>query len=211
MSAKNQLQEFFQKRRLPLPIYNIIRVGGTDHEPLWQATVCYNNGDGDKIIKGEIFPSKAQATMAVAEQVLKSLNTSNSVKIISPPRTVLFVDVENMPNFIDEVQKQIDKITIYAFIGHHHCLATKEWPSSNVINSNVIKILAHSTRPDGTDTAMQVYVGYYLAQNLYDRYYIATRDHYGSTLVEMITTQPGPWEPKNAYMVTQVSHIVDTM
>jgi hypothetical protein len=143
--------------------------------------------------------------MAVAESALKSLivHDGSETKTMVPPRTALFVDVENMPNFIDEVNIAIDGLTIYAFIGHHHCLATKTWSGSNVT-----KILSHSTRPDGTDTAMQVYIGYHLAHNNYDRYYIATRDHYGSALVEMISVQPGPWEQKLGYLVTQVGHIL---
>lgn len=206
MSTKNQLQEIFQKRKLSLPIYNINRIGGTDHQPLWQATITYIYDNDTIELTGEICSTKSQATMNVAEKALKSLTQIDSIKISSPPRSALFVDVENMPSFIDEVLNHIDNMTIYAFIGYHHCLSKKTWPSSNVI-----KILSHSTRPDGTDTAMQVYIGYYLAQNLYDRYYIATHDHYGSTLLEMITNQPGPWEQKSSYLVTQVKHIIDTM
>jgi hypothetical protein len=203
MSAKNQLQEYFQKQQLSLPIYEVLRIGGSDHQPLWQASVRYDN---DKHITGEIFSNKGQAMMDVAERALKSLQTLDPIKIYSPSLTALFVDVENMPNFIDEVQKKFHNMIIYAFIGHHHCLATKIWSGSNIT-----KILVHSTRTDGTDTAMQVYIGYHLAQKNYDRYYIATRDHYGSALVEMITCQPGPWEQKIGYVVTQVSHILETM
>jgi hypothetical protein len=201
MSAKNQLQEFFQKQQLPLPKYTIHRVGGPDHRPQYQSTLSYN----DVVLTGAIFSNKGQATLDVAEQALKLLNTSEPLKIQSPDRTALFVDVENMPHFIDEVQKKIEGMTIYAFVGHHHHLSNKEWLSP------IIKILVHSTRPDGTDTAMQVYVGYHLAHHNYDRYYIATRDHYGATLVEMISVQPGPWQSKTAYMVSQVDHIIVTL
>lgn len=201
-SAKNKLQEYCQKQHLALPIYTVVRVGGPDHQPLYQATLCCD----DRSFTGEIYPSKTQASVAVAEQALKVLmEREPSRKMGMGTRTVLFVDVENMPNFIDEVVKKIDGMTIYAFVGHHHCLAKKTWGPSNVI-----KIISHSTRLDGTDTAMQVYVGYHLTLNNYDRYYIATRDHYGSALVEMITVQPGPWERKMGYLVTQVEHILET-
>jgi hypothetical protein len=200
MSAKNQLQEFFQKHHLPLPIYTVHRVAGTDHQPKYQATLQYN----DIIITGAICSSKRHATLIVAEEALKMLRETKSVKTFSPERSALFVDVENMPNFINEVIEKIEGLTIYAFIGHHHHLSNKQW------SSEVIKILSHSTRTDGTDTAIQVYIGYHLAHNNYDRYYIATRDHYGSILVEMISLQPGPWESKSAYVVTQIGHILDT-
>lgn len=116
-------------------------------------------------------------------------------------RTVLMVDVENLPKFIDEVVKQITGLTIYAFVGEHHCLAGKEFPKG------VIKILSPSTRQNGTDTCMQVYTGVFLTKDLFDTYLIATRDHYGSALVDMITADSLAWKRKNARVVTQISHI----
>ena len=116
-------------------------------------------------------------------------------------RMVLLVDVENMPNFIDEVLKEIQGLSIYAFVGYHHALCDKQFPSS------VTKILSPSTRTDGTDTCMQVYVGYFLANDMFDIYLIATRDHFGSSLVDMITAESLLWTPKNGKVVTKVRHL----
>lgn len=122
------------------------------------------------------------------------------------PKTALLVDVENMPNFIDSVVQEISGLDIYAFVGEHHCLSDRKFPSG------VIKILSPSTRSDGTDTCMQVYIGFLLGSGSkdYDNYLIATRDHYGSALVDMITNKLQniiTWTPKNAKVVTQITHI----
>ena len=42
MSSKNVLQEFCQKHRLPLPVYDAQRIGGTDHVPQFKCTVTIN-------------------------------------------------------------------------------------------------------------------------------------------------------------------------
>lgn len=119
-------------------------------------------------------------------------------------RTVLIIDVENLHNFVDEVCAEIEGLDIYAFIGCHHSLVAKK-----VFPHGVKRILVPSTRSDGSDTCIQVYVGYWLAQNKYDTYLIATRDHFGSSLVDMITSDSSdlPWGKKNARIVTQLEHI----
>lgn len=202
MSAKNELQEYFQKSRLPCPEYKSERMGGTDHQPHWISTVKLFDGTE---IKGEIRSTKSKAELNAAEKALEVLLILNRKTVKTPKLYVenaaLLVDVENLPNFIDEVCDIVQGLDIYAFIGHHHCLATKSFAPF------VKKIESHSTRVDGTDTCMQVYTGYFLSQNKYNKYFIATRDHYGSTLVEMITVQPGPWTNKTAHLVTQPNHL----
>lgn len=235
MSSKNALQEYFQTRHLPLPKYVSCRCGGSDHQPLWQSKVTFWSViDNDfKEVTSDIFGSKIKAEISAADLVLNILTRIDvstkglhfidpvivpdvsqiSPKSITPNqlilhkkrtvgrRTALFVDVENLPKFINEVVQEIEGIDIYAFIGYHHCLSEKTFPE------NVIKVLSPSTRADGSDTCMQVYIGYMLAQEKYNTYFIATRDHYGSALVEMITTDTLLWKKKDAKVVTQVSHI----
>lgn len=204
-NSKNALLEYFQKKALPLPKYTSIRIGGRDHDPLWQSTVLINN----TVIVSDICSTKRAAEFSVSDKALVALHQCSIVpKHIVPPRTVLLVDVENLPCFIDETLEQVEGLTIYAFIGQHHHLATKVFPPE------VIKILSPSTRRDGTDTCIQVHVGILLANDneSYDHYLIATRDHFGSALVDMITSQEPSllWDTnttRTAKVVTQVSHI----
>lgn len=130
----------------------------------------------------------------------KTLSTSRPLLTLNS-RIVLLVDVENMPHFIDNVLEEIKGLTVYAFIGYHHNLCDKEFPPS------VIKVLSPSTRTDGTDTCIQVHVGYFLANNMYHTYLIGTRDHFGSSLVDMITSESLLWKSKKASVVTKVHHI----
>lgn len=62
-SYKNLLQEFFQKRDEPLPIYNTKRVGGSNTSPLWKCTLTA----GGKNFSGGVFCKKIQAEQDVAK------------------------------------------------------------------------------------------------------------------------------------------------
>ena len=57
---------------------------------------------------------------------------------------------------------------------------------------------------------MQVYAGFLLAQGVYHTYYIATRDHYGTALVDMITTDSLLWPKQRAVVVTKLEDFTDT-
>lgn len=225
-SEKSLLQEYFQIRHLALPKYTSSKCGGSDHNPVWKSKVTFwSVMDNEfKEATGDSCRNKVKAENSAAATVLDILRNPNVTtqlqdlnscnqnitrefhrvsgkKRIVAERTALFVDVENLPKFVDEVVKEIEGINIYAFIGYHHCLSEKIFPD------NVTKVLSPSTRSDGSDTCMQVYIGYMLAHETYDTYLIATRDHYGSALVEMITTDSLLWKKKDAKVVTQVSHI----
>jgi|SRR3972149_4142912 len=202
MSAKNQLQEYFQKKDIPLPQYESIRVGGADHEPGWMSSVVFPDGSR---FDGTVHPTKSSAQCSAAEKALARLNSITIEKSIDrrtvDPRTVLLVDVENLPGFIGEVLAEVEGLDIFAFVGEHHCLSSREYPSG------VTVIHSPSTRSDGTDTCIQVYIGCLLSMNRYDTYLIATRDHYGSALVDIISSTTLPWVGKLARVVTKVSHI----
>lgn len=207
--SKNTLQEYCQGRKLPLPSYKTIRVGGSDHAPTWKSTVTIYDG---RQFEGDIGPIKSRAEGLAAFNAISALNHTKiseidrkvpeiSKQIMMPPKTALLVDVENLPKFIDELPLNINNLTVYAFIGRHHCLVDKKFPPGT------IKVISPSTRPDGTDTCMQVYTGALLSKEVYDTYLIATRDHYGSALVEMIMSNDLFWPPKSARLVTQISQL----
>jgi len=63
MNYKNTLQEFLQKQRLPLPKYNTIRTGGSDHMPLWISNIQVNG----KIFQGNPYSTKVDAENSVAQ------------------------------------------------------------------------------------------------------------------------------------------------
>ena len=196
--ARNQLQEYCQKNKHPLPIYETTRTGGFDHAPLFISMVT---------VQGSSFcgyeaetKSKAESSAALVALNHKSKKVSKESPVFTK-KTALLVDVENLQKFIDELSGPIDNLTVYAFVGEHHCLVDKELPP------DVIRVISPSTRPDGTDTCMQVYIGALLGQETYEEYIIATRDHYGSAVVEMITAPSLLWKPKEARLVTKIDQL----
>ena len=128
--------------------------------------------------------------------------------------TVLLVDVENIPKIIQSVLgKYIDfpeNLWIYAFVGKHH---SQSAVISSIKHPRVSKILSPSTRKDGTDTCMQIYVGMFLYDETFEEYMVCTRDHFGDTLVEFIESneQDQPWKSKKATLVTCIEHIEKTI
>lgn len=209
--SKNQLQEYFQKKQLSLPSYSTVRVGGGDHTPEWKSVVTLFDGSR---FESDIASTKGGAEISAASKALIGVNinlktkvsiiTSNDITKVLDRKTALLVDVENLPKLIDELvslHNNITNLTVYAFIGEHHCLIDKELPPGT------IKVISPSTRPDGTDTCMQVYVGALLVKESYDEYLIATRDHYGSALVEMISAPNLLWTSRPARLVTKISQL----
>jgi hypothetical protein len=207
-NPKNILQQYCQKHKLPVPIYKT-KSKGHQHKLLWKARVILFDGSA---INGSYTSTKVHAEMIAAENALKYIVKSNKPNKPNngyrevQKRTCLLVDVENLPSFIDDVVSNIRGLDIYGFVGKHHCLVDKDLPN------NAIKIVSPSTRKDGTDSCMQMYVGYLLTLNKYDTYYIATRDHFGGALVDVIlgSNEILGLDIKNikAFEVTKVEHIV---
>jgi hypothetical protein len=135
--------------------------------------------------------------------IIKSIhsNTSKYKNVGFEGKTVLIIDIENLPKLIFSINTKIPNLSIYAFVGEHHALYNAKYPEE------VKKIISPSTRPDGTDTCIQVFTGAALARESYDYYLIATRDHFGSALVEMISSPDLGWIPKHAKLVTKAADI----
>jgi len=202
MNYKNLLQEYFQKKKLPIPQYESFRVGGTDTLPEWQSTVIiYDNTKymGEKCLK------KTAAENSAAFIALKLIEKQ---EVINPydykVNTAILIDIENLPKFYEEIPSydlSNQNLTVYGFIGQYHPLSPK------INNYKMIKVISPSTRPDGTDTCMQVYTGMLLMLEKHEHYIIATKDHFGSALVEMITNPNLGWVAKTAQLAINYKNI----
>ena len=301
---KNLLQEYYQKRQLPLPQYNTLCVGGPSHAPEFQSTVVL--ADGLKV-QGQICNSKKEAEASAARQALHSSRTmqrqnqegfipasstvpmstsyhpptnSNFVqvpslstvadssmvrsftkhtpipvkvapssavfypppqrfvptnpqsssrepaarrlvsplpqKLLSPadlsnieqerPRknkTVILVDVENMPRLAEQVATTHPEIDVYAFVGEHHGLSEKDF------GPGVTKILTPGSQINGSDACLIMYTTVFLMEKKYRTYYIGTRDKFGSALVELISNRDSamPWTYRSAKLITNVNQL----
>lgn len=139
-------------------------------------------------------------------QPVASLQQKQTLKI-PPKRTivkkrVVAVDVENKQTFIDSYSDFLADFEVYAFVGSRHCLADKEFPDF------VNKILVDSTRKDAVDTAIQMYMGIWLALEKSDVYYIVTGDHFAGNLEDIAKNPPNDmWKPATVIQVTLLQHI----
>ena len=71
MSAKNKLQEFFQKRKETLPVYSTARDPLSEaHNPKWKSTVTVHGG---KRFIGEQKLKKSDAEASAALEALTTL------------------------------------------------------------------------------------------------------------------------------------------
>ncbi|CAK7994680.1 Hypothetical protein POVR1_LOCUS204 [uncultured virus] len=205
-NAKNRLQIRCQQDRLALPTYITFRNGGSDHAPIWVSAVNV----GDVSAKGSVAVTKIQAEMSAAEIFLSSYDTKRPIKDsdavmsrVNLPRTVLLIDGENMHKFAESLSEDIlNNVDVRLYIGEHHSLAEKEY------DQRVIKIICKGFRKDLVDTCIQMQVARFLTQKHYDRYWIATRDHFAFTVVDLIGSSDMGWNAASGKVVTQVSHCV---
>ena len=232
-SAKNKLQEYFQKRQQPLPVYNTHQSDNLSVR--WNSTVTLHDGQcatGSATTKVGAEQLAAQealkllvggkhrgihtvinetnrlrnsdqspiSTVSIPEQITELKQQIQRVNIqdvlIFNEPTALLVDLENLPKIVDELPLTLG-LDIYVFVGEHHPLVEK------VFTRPVIRIISPSTRKDGTDTCMQVYTGMLLTLQKYEEYLIATIDHYGAALIEMIENNTLGWVAKRGRLITR--------
>ena len=77
MSYKNKLQEYYQKKSLPLPQYDSKQIDIVDNVPIWNCTIILKDG---KEFQGEYKGKKKYAEQMVAKQVLDILKETNIEK-----------------------------------------------------------------------------------------------------------------------------------
>lgn len=158
------------------------------------------------IVESNIIEPTIKKSIPVIESV-QPTPTQKQVVRIPPKRAiskkrVVAVDVENKQTFIDTYSEFLSDFEVYAFIGSRHCLAEKEFPDF------VNKILVDSTRKDAVDTAIQMYMGIWLALEKSDIYYIVTGDHFAGNLEDLAKNPPNDmWRTATVVQVTQLQHI----
>lgn len=197
-NEKNQLQEYTAKRGLTNPWYDPKRLGGPDHAPVWQSTVTLWDGT---TFTGERRGSRIAAEKSAAGTALQHLLTITIEQECDYPeedgQTVLLIDMENKPKLLSQLNReQLRRVRVYVFVGEAHDLVNTQLPRG------VTRIVSPSTRRDGTDCCMQVYTGVLLSQSAYKEYLIATSDHFGASLVDMIQGKTDFWPTAKARVVT---------
>lgn len=206
INFKNKLQEHCQKHKLPLPKYRSKIVGGSDHQPIWISVVeCTWN---DKKFRGTEDATKTLAEHSAAEQVLIDIEQELKSKIvdfdhnIGKKKTVMIIDIENMPKFPDLLTNDIYQlIDVFAIIGQYHHAVDKE------LNPKINKLISPSSRSNGSDTYIQVLTGSLLTRNYYELYIFVSRDTFVHSLAEMVEHRSEFWMPKKAQVIVSIDQL----
>jgi hypothetical protein len=180
VSAKNILQEFCQRKKIPFPIYDSKRTGGTAHEPIWEC-VCTLNIDGETLQEKSTSSNKTTGQLLCAQQLLNKMSDLAPPKKLFNGNSVILIDVENIPQILEELetfdfQGNEDKSSVYLF--HSQNFTLKQFfPGVKVCS---IK----SSLKDSVDIAIQLKVGELL--NTTESFVIITRDHFAHSLREIL-------------------------
>ncbi len=193
LSAAESALEYFSK--IPMNLYNHNSCLNYDY------TNSPSIQDNSKTIQPTYTKTRDEREINYVNPVIFEISPIDEKKLTpmkyqSMNNVAMLVDLENMPKFLDNIKDRLNEFTIYVFVGEHNALIERKLPK------DVIKVVSPSTRSDGTDTCMQVYTGMLLSLDKHDEYIIVTRDHFGSALVEMITSSNLGWKPRSARVVT---------
>lgn len=183
MSYKNTLQEYFQKRKQNLPVYDTYRDGGSAHSPLFVSKLTLDDG---QVFNGT-GQNKKKAELDAAILALQSLNLYNntdkadesntkSQKCTFNTKTAILLDLENIAG---EVQKYknlqyTNDIDIFGFVSSNHPLAKSDLEP-------IKKFVVKSDEADAADIALAVKFGQILFYG-YQKHIIVTSDHFASSL-----------------------------
>ena len=184
MSSKNKLQEFFQKRGLPSPVYYSNRAGGTDDSPKWVCMIKIHNGE---IVYSSPCSSKKECEAEAANKALSEIDSRNfkfnikySFDIDS--HVIILVDGENLPTVPIKFVTEVDaSVSLRTYISKGHPIKPK------LDEHEITVIEVDSTRKDAVDIAIVRD-----STRIYSKHIIiVTNDHFGSTLVELINKENG--------------------
>ncbi len=202
MSAKNQLQEFFQKKGLRLPEYTYIREGGGDHCPEWCCEIELPEGTTFKTARcaSKKNSSKQAAEMALSwldvykTTMLKEVKKKQIRLLEDAAHTFVLLDLENVPHGYRDLCERVcfdslpqggseslkDTVTIVGFVGYAapH-IRSKILREQKEYGQQIFVIEACSSCSDAADLKMCMWVGELMAsfEAEYDRS-IKTMDYH---------------------------------
>lgn len=219
MSTKNELQEFYQKRKETLPVYSTERVRGTPaHAPLWKSTVILHD---NRRFVGEPSAKKSTAELNAATVALEytpldlehaalanvsSLECEDIAMLCIDRSTICLIDIENVPQAVSIDLSTIPKrVFVLGLVGHCHAMAQKPFPFG--------KYIVRSSISDAADHALTFMAGYIashivsedlgLGDTVRPKMIILSRDHYAEATVWCIKQQGF-----RAHHVTSVEELV---
>jgi Double-stranded RNA binding motif len=189
MSSKNILQEWCQKMKLPLPIYNTVRIGGDDTHPIFASTVTIG---GNYFTETEIGCSKIEAEKAVAKTAYDTPKLSLSQKYadirdipIDNYRKIYLIDGDNYHITEEKVFEESSSLFIYFVAknntGHIPVIQQQTY-------ENCCIFISDSIGRDAVDHLITFYLGKMsILWNNEKNYFIVTRDHFGECIEKFMS------------------------
>ena len=201
-SAKNKLQEFLQKNKLPLPKYETERIGGPDNDPIFRTTIWLD----EYTICGDPAPNKMAAQQSAANSVLNIIAESKSLKIksnVSTSRYVVWVDEENMSGEHFKLRQNELNVPVIS-------VASKKW--GKLTDDTIV---AGTTHKNGADVGLIMRITKYLIENDRDEIHIIlSRDSFASAAVDLINNNflnlEKPVKAHNACTAKEVLDIINS-
>ena len=185
MSYKNQLQEYLQKLKQPLPKYSTIAVN-----EYWQSTVLI----GKNRYTGEPSQTKVEAEQSAALIGLNSLSTNELLPIYQLPlnaETYILIDIESVPHVVSTKLNYSDNSAIIGFMSSYHHLNVE--PKLTQLKSKLYVNVINSTERDATDHLLTFTLAQYCCIWVSDKapksILIITKDHFGSVLKHLVQSQ----------------------
>lgn len=171
MSVKNQLQEWCQHHKLPLPTY---ATRCNEETKTWISNVSIE-WKGMESMSGEEKMTKKEAEISVAQQMLERIKMLESESKETPnATTIIFVDEDNCADVLDDLR------TIDCPI-----VSIKSKVSGKVVD-NVEQIIVRSTIKDTTDFYIALMIQREMMYGDYAKIILITRDHFGDALREAL-------------------------
>ena len=208
--------------RLADPIY---RIQETGMDKLWQASVLIGESEffGISTIYEDMasenaamnalssltawkkpVASTAIRTPCSQNKALTPRNTLSPIpkKVAVAKKTVLLVDLENMPKFISQLPMFDENMTVYAFVSERNIRMTKK------LRSDVKVITAKTCKRDGADICMQMHLGTYLNANQFEIYLLASNDHFAGAAKDIMSSDEMAWTKQQAIVVKKVADVI---
>lgn len=205
MSSKNELQEYCQKNRYPLPVYNT--------SILNEKFVCsvFVSFIRDPFVS-EGYTSKREAEKDAASKVMEYINSTFSS--VTTPRVVkkrggaIFIDAENKQNETIDLIKNYDTdgVEIYVFYTKDHPVGIKFERAKIFDYPNVHSITTSSHHRDSADNLLIMHIGQ--LRTRYSLYIILTNDHFADSVVDIINEN---YDAPRAYVARTTERILEIL
>lgn len=198
--AKNNLQEYLQKRNLPLPTYSTFEINSEySHVPLFKSILSLYDGKEYIGMSGDIYANipgnKKEAEANAAILAYERLKGANQLPI--PTKRLLFK--QKVPSIYDLEFDEYDKILLVdgenCDIDPYHissetlilAFVSKNTTKKRIFelqanNANYFVFISESTGKNSANYLLTFYAGQLSVLCKDKQYYVLTKGHYGEHL-----------------------------